>query len=112
MPRGRAHRLERHFEARPGNLPGIDCPTDRNRLVAASHIAGTRESLLQHLSYEYGGIERAVDVRMRQPVLGAVGAIREQRRDMDVAVDETGQDRCAREIDHACTGWRHVTVFN
>jgi hypothetical protein len=78
---GRAERLERQPKPRPRDLAVIDGVANRNRLIAAARIARARETLLQHLAHEYGRSERAVDIRMRQQILGRVRATGKLRRD-------------------------------
>ena len=77
VPARGAQRLQRDPETRSWNLAVVDGVSHRDRFAAAADVARARETLLQHLAYEHGGIECPIRIGVRHPVFGGVGAARQ-----------------------------------
>ena len=92
----RSERLQRHHQARSGNLPRLDRIANCYRLVATPRVARARKALLQHLPNKHLGIEPPIDVTVCQPVFGCIGPAGQHCRDMHMAVDEARQNGVAR----------------
>ncbi len=105
MTGGRPQRLQRDPEPGPGDLARRDGIADRDSVIAAAHVAGAGETLLQHGTHEDGAIEGPVQSGVREPVFGGVHAAGQPGRDVDMAVDKARHHGLAGEIDDLGTGW-------
>ena len=59
---GGAERLEGDPQPRAGHLAGVDGVAHRHAVVAAAHVAGAGEALLQQLAGEHGVVEGPVSL--------------------------------------------------